>query len=73
VAVFNHQGWARNFKNVAPQKQNVICKPRAQYAKRTCTFELFKAHCAASINAKNISFHKKTFKVQKMQGQLFLI
>jgi hypothetical protein len=28
----NQQGWARNFKNVAPQKQNVICKHRAQYA-----------------------------------------
>ncbi len=36
------QGWARNFKNVAPQKQNAICKLRAQYAKCNCTFKLFK-------------------------------
>jgi hypothetical protein len=27
------QRWACNFKNVAPQKQNAICKTRAQYAK----------------------------------------
>jgi hypothetical protein len=52
------QGWARNFKNVAPQKQNAICKLRAQYAKCNCTFKLFKAHCAATINAKNASFQK---------------
>jgi hypothetical protein len=53
------QGWARNLKNVATQNQIAICKPRAQYAKRNCTFKLFKAHCAATINAKNTSFHKK--------------
>jgi hypothetical protein len=54
--------WARNFKNVAPQKQNAICKTRAQYAKRNCAFELFLAHCAGKINAKNASFHKKILK-----------
>ncbi len=37
-------------------KQNAISKTRAQYAKRTCAFELFKVHCAATINAKNASF-----------------
>jgi hypothetical protein len=47
--------WAHNLKNVAPQKQNAICKTRAQYLKRNCAFELFKAHCAATINAKNAS------------------
>jgi hypothetical protein len=26
------QGGACNFKNFAPQKQNAICKPKAQYA-----------------------------------------
>ncbi len=52
-------GWARNFQNVAPQKQNAICKPRAQYAKHNCTLKLFKEHCAATVNAKNASFHKK--------------
>ncbi len=52
----------RNLANVAPQKQNAICKTRAQYAKRNCAFELFEAHCAATINAKNASFHKKIFK-----------
>jgi hypothetical protein len=52
------RSWGRNLKNVAPQKQNAICKTRAQYAKRNCAFELFKAHCAATINAKNASFHK---------------
>ncbi len=51
--------WAHNLKNVAPQKQNAIYKTRAQYAKGNCAFELFKAHCAATINAKNASFHKK--------------
>jgi hypothetical protein len=45
-----YQGWAHNFKNIAPEKQNVICKPRAQYAKR---------NCAAKINAENASCHKK--------------
>ncbi len=30
---FNYR-WARNLKNVGPQKQNAICKTRAQYAKR---------------------------------------
>jgi hypothetical protein len=56
------QRWARNSKNVAPQKQKTICKTRAQYAKRNCAFELFKAHGTATINAKNASFHKKIFK-----------
>jgi hypothetical protein len=55
----------RNLKNVAPQKQNAICKTRAQYAKCNCAHELFKAHCAATINPKNTSFHKKNFKAQK--------
>jgi hypothetical protein len=41
------QWWARNFKNVLLQKQNAICKLRAQYAKR---------NCAATIDAKNVSF-----------------
>jgi hypothetical protein len=48
--------------NVAPQKQNAICKTIAQYAKRNCAFELFKAHCAATINAKNASFHTQILK-----------
>jgi hypothetical protein len=65
------QGWARNFKKVAPQKQNVICKLRAQYAKRNYAFNLFKAHCAATLNAKNASFHKFFFKGQRTQAQLF--
>jgi hypothetical protein len=52
-------GWARNFKNVAPQKQTTICKPKAQYAKRNCAFKQFKAHCTVTIDAKNASFHKK--------------
>ncbi len=50
--------WAHNLKNVAPQKQNAICKTKAQYSKRNCAFELFKAHCAATINAKNASFRQ---------------
>jgi hypothetical protein len=36
------QGWASNFKNVAPQKQNPIRKPREQYAKRNCAFDYLK-------------------------------
>jgi hypothetical protein len=59
--------WARNLKNVAPQKQNAICKPSAQYAKRNCTFELLKAHCAATINANNASFHVQNSEAQKTQ------
>jgi hypothetical protein len=59
--------WARKLKKVAPQKQNAICKTRAQYAKRNCAFELFKAHCAAAINAKNKNFHIQKFKAQRMQ------
>jgi hypothetical protein len=43
-------------KYFAPQKQNAICKPRAQHAKRNC-----KAHCATTINAKNASLKKKKF------------
>jgi hypothetical protein len=57
--------WARNLKNNATQKQNAICKTRAQYAKDNCAFELFKAHCAATINAKNASFHKKILKCKE--------
>jgi hypothetical protein len=34
---------------------------RAQYTERNCAFELFKAHCAKTINAKNASFPKKIF------------
>jgi hypothetical protein len=56
------QRWVRNFKNVSLQKQNAICKLRAQLAKRNCALELFKAHCVATINAKNASFHKKILK-----------
>ncbi len=58
TSVHIYQMWARNFKNVASQKQNLICKTRAQNAKCNCAFELFKAHCAATINAKNASFTK---------------
>ncbi len=36
----SYQGWARNFKNVAPQKQNTIWKRRAQYTKRISFFEI---------------------------------
>jgi hypothetical protein len=57
--------WACNLKNDAPQKQNVFFKTRAQYAKRNCAFELFKAHCAATINAKNASFTKKILKCKE--------
>jgi hypothetical protein len=56
------QRWARNFKNVAPQKQNVIYKTRAKDTKRNCAFETVKVYCAATINAKNISFHKNFLK-----------
>jgi hypothetical protein len=45
--------------------QNANFKTSAQYAKRNCTFELFTAHCTATINAKNISFHKKFFKYKE--------
>ncbi len=62
--------WARNIKNVVPQKPNAICKTRAQYAKRNCAFELFIAHCAATINAYNASFHKKNFKCKKRNRNL---
>jgi hypothetical protein len=62
--------WVRNLKKVAPQKQNAICKPRVQYAKRNCAFKLFKAHCAATINAKNASFHKDIFKAQLFQQKV---
>jgi hypothetical protein len=48
--IFYHS-WARNLKIVVPQKQNAICKTRGQYTKRYGAFELFKAHCAATINA----------------------
>jgi hypothetical protein len=56
------KGGRATFKNVAPQKQNAICKLRAQYTKCNCAFKLFKAHCAATINAENAVFHKKVLK-----------
>ncbi len=56
---------ARNFKDVAPQKQNTICKTREQYAKCKCAFELFKAPCATTVNAKNASFYKKISKCKQ--------
>jgi hypothetical protein len=60
------KGGLATFKNIAPQKQNAICKLRAQYTKRNCAFKLFKAHCAATINAENAGFHKKILK--QVQG-----
>jgi hypothetical protein len=69
----NKHSWARNIKNVfVPQKQNAICKTRAQYAKRNCAFELFKAHCAATINAKNASFHEKILKHKNATATLLI-
>jgi hypothetical protein len=53
--------WARNLKNVAPQKQNAICKTRAQYAKHNYAFELFKAHCAATILLRTKVFTKNFY------------
>jgi hypothetical protein len=44
-----------------------------QYAKRNCAFELIKAHCAATINAKNGSFHIQKFKAQRMQPQQYIL
>jgi hypothetical protein len=44
------------------KKQFVKQERNTQNAKRNCAFELFKAHCAATINAKNASFHKKILK-----------
>jgi hypothetical protein len=64
--------WACNIKNVAPQKQNTVCKTRAQYAKRNCTFELFEVHCEATINAKNASFHKKNFQCKKTTATILI-
>jgi hypothetical protein len=61
----NTQEWVRNFKNLVSQKQNAISKTRAQYAKRHCAFKLFKVHSSATNNAKNASFHKQFFKVQR--------
>jgi hypothetical protein len=61
---------ARNLKKVAPQKQNAIRKTRAQYAKRNCAFELFKAHCAATIYAKSTSFQQKIIK-RKERNAIF--
>jgi hypothetical protein len=58
----NSHSWARNLKNVAPQKQNSIFKTRAQYAIRNCAFKLFKAHCTATIKTKNASLKKKICK-----------
>ncbi len=70
VNVAIKHSWARNLITVAPQKKKAISKTRAQYANRNCAFELFKAHCAATIDAKNASFHKKCLKRQKTQPQL---
>ncbi len=66
-----HHRWARHFKNVVPQNQKAICKPRAQYAKRYCVLKLFKTRCAATINTKIASFRKNIFKAQRTQAQLF--
>jgi hypothetical protein len=55
--IYTHS-WALNRNTVAPQKQNAIRKTREQYAKGNYAFELFKAHCAATINAKNASKKK---------------
>jgi hypothetical protein len=66
------QSWKRNFKNVALQKQKTQFVKQEQYAKRNCAVELFKAHCAATINAKNTSFHKKIFVSAKNASATFL-
>jgi hypothetical protein len=45
-------------------------KQDPQYAKRNRAFELFKAHCAATINAKNASFHKKILSTKNATASL---
>jgi hypothetical protein len=72
MALGHQHRWARNLKNVALQKQNAICKTRAQYAKPNCAFELFKAHCAATINAK-CNFSHINYRAQRTQPQLYEI
>jgi hypothetical protein len=57
-------------KNVVPQKQNAICQTRVQYAKRNCPVKLFKAHCAATINTKNASFHTNFLSAKKATATL---
>jgi hypothetical protein len=47
--------WARNIKML----------------RRKSKTQLFKAHCAATINAKNVSFHPKKIEAQKMQPRLY--
>jgi hypothetical protein len=45
LAIFNRTSkhcWERNLKNVAPQKQNAICKTRAQYTKRIALLNYLK-------------------------------
>jgi hypothetical protein len=39
-----------------------VVKQERNMQTRNCAFELFKSHCAATINAKNASFRKKFFK-----------
>jgi hypothetical protein len=51
-------------KNVAPQKQNAIFKPRAQSAKRNCAFKQLMLRTQV---------FQKIFVAQRTQAQLFVI
>jgi lipoate synthase len=60
------QGWAHNFKNVASQKQNAICKPRAQYEN---TIALLKRIAPQQLMITKVS--QKFCQAQRTQAQLF--
>jgi hypothetical protein len=51
--------WARNLKNGLPQKQNAICKTRAQYAKCNCFLNYLKQIALQQLMIKKKVFTKK--------------
>jgi hypothetical protein len=54
-----YHSWARNIKNVAPQKQNAICKTRAQYANAIALFNYLKRIAPQQLILSTQVFRKK--------------
>jgi hypothetical protein len=65
----NHHGtlfarWAHNFKNVAPQNQNAICKLRAQYTKCNQAFNYLKCIVPQQLILRMQDLNKKILSVK---------
>ncbi len=62
--------WARKLKEVVPQKQNAICKTRAQHAKRNCGLLNYLKRIATQQLILRKQVFTKNVKAQRTQHQI---